>query len=303
MRSRLLRLAAFALLAACAPAAPPAAGASSAMIGVLEDRPGATTAEPQRFIVRAAFHRAADRWLAYDLLCGDEVCLAAATARLPQQTTWTVSLNGNRLGDVVAHTPPIWTRYGDVGAQDVSADTPAPASGARSTEFAEDGATPVHRPLVASAPASFADPQSWAAAPAPAETLQALRRSFRAQFSDVANCAAPTAPPTARAYRDSDIDVSQTYASAPGWQIATLHLTGYSCDGPIEGAYADQVYAVSPNGEVRHLGEGLRYLDAGDYDNDGRSELIFAINRYNQGGYALFANDFAQTAEAAFSYH
>ena len=30
----------------------------------------------------------------------------------------------------------------------------------------------------------------------------------------------------------------------------------------------------------------------GDYGNDGKSELVFAINRDNRSGYELFYNDF-----------
>jgi hypothetical protein len=33
-------------------------------------------------------------------------------------------------------------------------------------------------------------------------------------------------------------------------------------------------------------------VDAGDYDNDGKSELVFAIDCANEGGYELFYDDF-----------
>ena len=51
------------------------------------------------------------------------------------------------------------------------------------------------------------------------------------------------------------------------------------------------------------LGQGMWLVDAGDYDNDGKSELVFAIDRYNQGGYELFADDFKSHAASHFSYH
>jgi hypothetical protein len=37
-------------------------------------------------------------------------------------------------------------------------------------------------------------------------------------------------------------------------------------------------------------------VDAGDYDNNGRDELVFSIDRYNRGGYELFYDDFKKHA-------
>lgn len=44
-------------------------------------------------------------------------------------------------------------------------------------------------------------------------------------------------------------------------------------------------------------------VDAGDYDNDGRSELVFSIDRYNEGGYELYYNDFKKHSTFRFGYH
>jgi len=41
----------------------------------------------------------------------------------------------------------------------------------------------------------------------------------------------------------------------------------------------------------------------GDYDGDGKSELVFSIDDYNRGGYRLFYDDFGQRAVFEFSYH
>ena len=47
----------------------------------------------------------------------------------------------------------------------------------------------------------------------------------------------------------------------------------------------------------------LALVDAGDYDLDGHSELIFAISRYDLGGYVLAYDDFRKRAEFRFGYH
>jgi len=43
-------------------------------------------------------------------------------------------------------------------------------------------------------------------------------------------------------------------------------------------------------------------VDAGDYDNGGKSEVLFAIDGYNMGGYRLFYDDFSRSAEFRFYY-
>jgi hypothetical protein len=54
---------------------------------------------------------------------------------------------------------------------------------------------------------------------------------------------------------------------------------------------------------ARFLGAGMWLVDAGDYDNDGKSEVLFSIDQYNRGGYILFYDDFKKQAVFEFSYH
>ena len=54
---------------------------------------------------------------------------------------------------------------------------------------------------------------------------------------------------------------------------------------------------------MRFLGSRMWLVDAGDYDNDGKSELVFSIDDYNRGGYRLFYDDFSRSAKFEFGYH
>lgn len=47
----------------------------------------------------------------------------------------------------------------------------------------------------------------------------------------------------------------------------------------------------------------MSLVDAGDYDNDGKSEVVFSIAGDNLGGYVLFYDDFTKHATFEFSYH
>lgn len=302
MHIKLSPIAAFALLAACAPASNTASIATAPTVGVLEERAGATTDEAPRHVVRALFHKEGTGWESYDPNCRDEACLSSSPANAPQRVTWTISNRGNALGEITAVTPSAWALYRDAGQQELEEGSTAPTLGERSNDFA-DAATPLHRPLVATSPGAFADPAGWMEWPLSEEAQQAVRAAFRAQFATVINCANATAAPQPRVYTDADIEISQEFAAPNNWRIATVRLGDYGCDGPLEGAYAEQTYAISPANEARLLGEGYRFLDAGDYDADGQSEVIFVINQYNVGGYALYANDFTQSAVFDFSYH
>jgi hypothetical protein len=54
---------------------------------------------------------------------------------------------------------------------------------------------------------------------------------------------------------------------------------------------------------VDFIGSGMELVDAGDYDGDGRSELLFWHSGYNLDGYLLVFDDLRQKIEYVWSYH
>jgi hypothetical protein len=300
---------------ACTPApisresagAPPADATETepTLIGVLEDRTGSTTSEERRFIVRAVFRKDTDGWKSLEPQCNNMSCLASSPADFPQAVDWTIVYDGTTHGSVRATTPPAWQLYADVGSQELEPGVAPPLVGERSAEFAGNQGQPTYRPLLATSFQSATDPDSWDATGVPRTSVTAISAAFRGLFTNVLNCATGQSNDAQPAtYTDSGIKISNSTAAANGWIIATARLDEYRCDGPLDDtAFAPQTFAVSPEGEARYLGEGLQFVDAGDFDGDGRSEVVFAITRGNQGGYDLRYNDFANQAVFAFSYH
>jgi hypothetical protein len=186
----------------------------------------------------------------------------------------------------------------------VSDETPAPTVGERSADFGGMTGAVVHQPLVAVSTPNVSDPDGWKAGELTSAAQTALQQAFQDKFKDVTNCASPEAAPAAMPYTAEQINFFDVETSSRGWTLATVHLDGYGCDGPFDDtAFAPQSYAVSPDGKAVHLGESLMRVGTGDYDADGKSEVVFAVGVYNQGGYQLRYNDFADSAAFVFSYH
>lgn len=279
-------------LAACSPVAPvvtdpaPVTAATPApapaplpLLGVLEDRPGATTTEQARFAVRMLFQKEGAAWKSLAPACSDKACLGAAPAKLPPNAAWNIVHAGQPKGSVHVVTPAAWQLYADVGMQDLTNPSVVQTVGERTQEFAADGGTPVYRPLVAVTVTAVADPDAWAAGKLAPQALTAVQGAFRKQFVEVVNCPkAGSMEARPESYKDSDIATSGVSVSSKGWTVLTANLQGYRCDGPFEEtAYAPQTFAVSANGATKYLGESLKLVDTGDFDGDGQSELLFAI--------------------------
>lgn len=303
----MFRLLIFSLIAA-AISASASAQAPEASIGILEERPPSNTAETSRFVVRAVFHREGAGWTAFD----DSSLLTAA---YPRSIDWTVGFSGRSVGKVKGETPRAgWSFYADVGTQVIAQTPPPPSVGSRSMEFAGWMDMPVYRPLVASSTGRVGDPEMWTRATPGPKVLDELRRTFRAAFPVAERCTnVDDTEPDRWVYSVNDLVVDRTYASSTGWRIArvSLPIDAYGCDGPVPeedagtGAspWAARTYVVSPTGKVADLGRSLLLVDAGDYDGDGQSELIFQLSGYNLGGYVLWTSSFAKSATFNFHFH
>ena len=282
-------------------AAPPLA---MAVLAVLEHQPGALANQPPRFVVRMVFQNSTGSWKSTSPECADEACLATAASTWPPSAAWTVVNAGAVVGKVEATTPKAWTRYADVGTQDVAATGEIPKVGVPSQGWTDSGLD-LNRPLAAISRFAISDPDGWKEATLSPAALSALQGAFTAKFKDVANCANDGGTdPKPMTYKPADIAVAFSHASTAGWSVATALLTDYRCDGPAdETAFARQTFAISPDGKAQYLGEGLKLLDAGDYDGNGKSEVLFAIQRGNTEGYELHFDDFAGHEPFAYNHH
>jgi hypothetical protein len=275
-----------------------------AIVGVLEDSPGHHAGDPHYRAVRVVFRRDESRWVAFPNDCRDTSCLQAVTAQFPPRVDWTIAFDGKALGRIESRAPTSFDFYSSVGQQEILGQVPPPSVGQRSASFGGFSGEAVYRPLIVVSPANYRDPEHWKPTALETGTTDAIRKAFRDRFPRVTNCTARDvehAQPYT--YLDSNVIVRKAYSSTRRFRIAEVMLAGYRCDGPPDEAFTSQWFVITPLQQVHFLDSGMWLVDAGDYDNDGRSELVFAIDGENHGGYRLYSDDLTRKAIFEFAHH
>jgi hypothetical protein len=281
-----------------------AAQDDAVLLGALEDIPGVYAGQSNSRKVRILFTSKDSKWTAYPSECSDPDCLRTITNQYPQDVNWFVVLDGRKIGEVMARTPKDFGFYAYIGLQDIISGT-APVIGKRSYEFSGFGGGDVYRPLVAVSKPYFKDPALWKRAKVTSEIRKQAYTLLRDKGPSLCKEGPSDEQPLVPLrYGTEDLGI-RAHRSKDGWLIMTITLKGaYYCNGGDgDGLLDAQTFAVNPAGTARLLGAGLVLVDAGDYDGDGRSELMFALSLYNRGGYVLFSDDFTEQARFVFSYH
>ncbi len=284
--------------------APAPAPEPSVILGVLEDLP-AETGEPDLRVVRAVFQKLGDEWVPFPAQAQSYRDLQSLPASYPKQLTWTVLFNGRSLGTVKAETPSFFRSNSQVGIQEIISDDPVPVVGEKSTAFSGFRGTPLYRPLVALSRPNFSDAETWKPAQLSLDLITTARRLFRVRFPKASNCTNSGSKATAWPYSDEDIKILKTYVSNKQVSLIELSLTGWACETIAEygGPFDGQWYAADAAGNLSFLGTDMSLVDAGDYDNDGSSELLFSIDGRSLGGYRLYYGSFTRSAEFVFNFH
>ncbi len=280
------------------------ASAQNLVLGFLEDIPE-DGCQSHAFGVRVAFRRTDLGWQPFPSECRDQNCLKAISSRYPGTVVWTIAFDGKNLGQVKGRTPKEYNFYSRVGLQEVVDSSTVPVIGQRSSEFAGFAGCPLYRALVANSKSFFRDPESWKPLQPSTEVSEALHRGFRKKFPKLCELAKDESTLKSFPYRDQQVKIVKSYRSKDGRLLARLHLaTAIDCEDTEAGdEINDPWFALDSQGVARYLDSGMWLVDAGDYDNDGKSELVFSIDRYNRGGYEIFYDDLAKHATFEFNYH
>jgi len=189
---------------------------------------------------------------------------------------------------------------------------------------------PRRRPLVLVSQDNTSDPQHWKPVKPPKPILRKCIQKFREIVGPVSFCRDGRWQPPISDYADSAIHCADSHGSRDGEYLLNLRFPGSesSCEEPLTAVrnascaglsyeacrdlipWSTPIYLmvgnwlhVSRDGSVRHLGIGFTLVDAGDYDNDGRSEVVFWYSGYDRDGYVLYYNGFSDHADFTWNDH
>jgi len=233
-----------------------------------------------------------------------------------EELQWTIAFDGKKLG--VIHSHPVEKASSYLGKTFPHIPEPKPGQlliiGKPSENFCGWLNTAVNRPLILVSKNNFGDPDQWKPFQPSGDQAKLFRSVFRAENPKVTNCDENENPlPGPWKYEDSAIRITQSYRSKDGDSLAEMFLEGGRC-GINPGSFAQQLFLIKADkSAVRIVIKGsdpenfgnpsLTLVDAGDYDADGKSELIFFLSGYNEDGYALFYDSFRKSVHWTWNYH
>jgi hypothetical protein len=155
-----------------------------------------------------------------------------------------------------------------------------------------------YRPLVLVSQPNYKDPSNWKPSQLKPEILKLVQAGFHKKYPTANNCkkSEQDLKKQAEAYRDSDIKIKKVYGSKDGEFLVEVALEKWGCDGINDDPFELQWFGVSSKGEVKFMSIRLTMIDAGDYDNNGKSELIFEDDsggdNDNSGSYSIWDSNF-----------
>jgi hypothetical protein len=230
------------------------------MIGTLEDLPRDVSTQTYEARVRPLFIRK-----------GIEKWRAVTEGTIPSTIGWDACFHGRGEGGLTSigkpsanPVPPHILRDSDV----------PPWRTRRSLDFAGSVGLPVYRPIILSSSMtpSCKDPLRWRMVGS-----GKIKTDAKKLLSAVV-----LARPEMQA---NDLKVAQLYQSKSGEQLVFI--------GPVkklktEAQQGNDVFAVGANGEWTYLGSHLQFVDSGDFDSDGRTEIVMKKFGDQKEGYVLF---------------
>ena len=260
-------------------------------LGVLEHY---QSGENKGHSVRVAFHEVDGHWKAFPTEFDTAKQLSEAVKSFPAAVTWTICFDGQTLGSLASKTPSSYSRYADVGLQQITSKGSVPTVGQLSTLFSGWPGGRTYRPLILNSRPNCADSGKWHP-----------DRPEQGEITDIKDYLRKAFPASASKLSKARIRVNKSYGSqTQGDKLISLDIAGVEVipgEGEDDENAAAWFYVTGK--EVRYLGSNMLLVDIGDYDHDGHEEAVFKIQKYNNDGYMLYYDGFRQKVEFSWNYH
>jgi hypothetical protein len=211
-------------------------------------------------------------------------------AALPKAFSWDVCFTGRSEGQITGMliadgipttAPPYVLRPEDR----------APWRTRRSLDYAGWLPIPVYKPilLLSSLSSSCKDPEKWRRAGS-----EKIRNHTPKMLSELRKALSAGTPGTeGYQFADKDFKVFQAWVSPKHGQFAAMRIDPK--------ANRVETFQVAANGDVAYLGHNMMLVDAGDFDGDGATELLFKRHANKKDVYSLFVKG-AMVAESIWDY-
>lgn len=222
-----------------------------------------------------------------------------------QEWNWFVAFDGRNIGRIKSVERK--SKYiAAKGLHEPTSDSQVPVVGRKTTEFngwAEMGEVPLFRPLVLVSRPNYADPQNWKPYQPSELEVNLCIPQFREAIGSVIFCDKKHGTTPTSDYERQAILVGKSYRSSEGEALIALNLDPvlFNCDVSETGG--EKWFHINDMGQARLLDVSGRLLDAGDYDGDGTSEIIFFSSGYNRDGYVMLYDNLTKQVEHSWSYH
>jgi len=277
------------------------------LVGVLEQPQSCF--EKKEISARVLFHKEGNKWNALGVSGSNK----PSTHWEINSIRWTIAFDGKNLGTVQIEDPSINTKFindwyyrRDKLHVINKASTP-PKIDNKSKSFSGWCSTPDFRPLVILSMKNFKDPDMWKPFEPGDSYKQRLYPFLRVAIGrlNLVRCLQePTYHSVPYDFKPLEAVLYKCYRSSKGKELISigLDIQKINCDGPITPEWSRKGFLLNKE-NVDFIGREMELIGAGDYDNDGNSELLFWHSGYNQDGYILIYNDFRESAKYVWGYH
>lgn len=267
------------------------------LLGVME---GPQCNDQSGTAVRALFAKSETEWTSLS-------SESAARGVHLEKINWVIALHGRKIGairtlDPGFRTPDQWT-YPRDRLLNITPNQTIPRVANKLHLFAGWCRAPHNRPLVVVSKGNVSDPDNWKPFKVGTSLIARVFVQFRKQAGPAVLCPEHSDSSVPFSYTSDDLEVLAGFKDRSGRQLISVRLKPRTdgCDYPSDAAWDSHSFLVTA--QTTYLGAGLTLVDAGDYDANGKSELLFWFSGYNQDGYLLFSSNFAKEAEYLWNYH
>jgi hypothetical protein len=286
----------------------PSLASNVSLIGVLEHKytnyphwPPRENPE-YRYKIRVMFYKTDSTW---------EVMLDQKSINkyYPAEVLWTIAFDVRNLGNIESVDDPDSSKFYAFYARDrfhiPTKKFPIPEVGKVTPEFTGWLGGETLRPLILVNTGRYKDPDRWKPFKPKRDILSLLFHPLRKSISNLVRVDYATGKKTPFEFQEKDIKIFKSYKSLSNSKLIQLGfgLQHIDCGGKADPECPPRWFYVPNNGSPIYIGKEMKVVDAGDYDGDGTSEVIFWKQSYNLDGYVLFFDGFKRKAQYLWGYH